>query len=156
MNLEEINNDYNLYKKIYKLEKINYLNILFWFIFLLLYICFFIYIISYKYPKIDNYLGTIIFDKGEYYVEIYVSENDIDDFSNQNLNINKKQYSYKIISTSIDEYIDNNEIYKKVIIYINSYNYYNLENNMIILNFENKKTSIINNIINEIKEGVRW
>lgn len=156
MNLEEMNNDYNLYKKIYKLEKINYLNILFWFIFLLLYICFFIYIISYKYPKIDNYLGTIIFDKGEYYVEIYVSENDIDDFSNQNLNINKKQYSYKIISTSIDEYIDNNEIYKKVIIYINSYNYYNLENNMIILNFENKKTSIINNIINEIKEGVRW
>lgn len=156
MNLKEINDDYDLYKKIYKLEKSNYFNMLFWFIFLLLYIFFLIYIISYKYLKIDSYLGTVIFDKGEYYVEIYVNEDDINDFSNQNLNINRKQYSYRIISTSVDEYIDNNEIYRKIKLYINDYNYYNLENNMIILNFKNKKTSIINNVINEIKEGVRW
>lgn len=155
MKLEEMNSNYNLYKKIYKLEKFNYFNLLLWLIFLLLYICFLIYIIFYRYPKINSYLGIVIFDKGEYYVEIYVNENDINDFSNQNLNINRKEYNYKIISTSVDEYIDNNETYRKVRIYIDFYNYYNLENNMIVLNFKNKKTSIADNVINEFKEGVR-
>ena len=106
---------------------------------------------TYKYHIYDSYLGYIKKIDNSFYTIIYVPQNEINDLSESDLLVDKKEYSFKIINISEEYYTINNNLCYQVILDFNLSEKYLIENNIIEINFRKEKTTIFK----EIKKGIK-
>lgn len=103
----------------------------------------------YKYNKFKEFNGLVIEKGGEKFVQILLSNSDLDIIKNDSLIINKKEikYSYEI-DTNI--YSENNKLYNLINLKIDNIP----EEQIISIIFKSEKTTFLNEMKNKIKKGM--
>lgn len=104
----------------------------------------------YKYNKFKEFYGLVIEKEDEKFVQILVSDNDLDIIKNDNLIIKRQNISYSYeIDPSI--YSENNKLYRLVNLKIDNIPE---DEQIVSVIFKSEKTTFFNEIKNKIKEGM--
>ena len=103
----------------------------------------------YKYNKFKEFNGLVMEKEGEEFVQILVSNSDLDIIKNDSLIIDRKEikYSYEI-DTNI--YSENNKLYNLVNLKIDNIP----EEQIISIIFKSEETTFFKEIKNKIKKGM--
>lgn len=115
-------------------------------------IAFLIVSIFYKYNRYTNYIGTIVKEDEQYYVKLFIEENKIITFSDSKLLINSKVVEYQIETISKNYYLNEHseKMYEVSLRCVLPQNLI-IANNLVQLRFESLKTTIMHNVIENIK-----
>lgn len=136
------------YRELIFRKKPNYI-VIWTFIITVLLISFTVLGCFYKYNKFKEFHGLVVEKDGEKFVQILVSNSDLDIIKNYSLIMDRKEtkYSYEI-DTNI--YSENNKLYNLVNLKID-----NIPDEQIIsIVFKSEKTTFLNEIKNKIKKGM--
>ena len=136
------------YRELIFRKKTNYI-VIWTFIISILLISFIVLGCFYKYNKFKEYNGLVIEKEGEKFVQLLVSNNELDIIKNDSLIIDRKEikYSYEIDSSV---YSDNNKLYNLVNLKIDNIP----EEQIISIIFKSEETTFLNEIKNKIKKGM--
>lgn len=139
----------NNYRELIFRKKPNYIMI--WtFLITILLISFILLGCIYKYNKFKEFYGLVIEKEGEKFVQILVSDGDLDIVKNDSLIIEKRDisYSYEIDSNIYNE---NNKLYRLVNLKIDNIPE---DEQIVSVIFKSEKTTFFNEIKNKIKKGM--
>ncbi len=108
----------------------------------------------YKYNPYKNYLGRIIINEDDFYINLLMEEEEIP-FLNDSLIINNKNYKSKIINISDTAYIgENTKKYYEVTLESNIDDNLIIQNNIIQINIKLPKTTLLKELVKNIKKGL--
>jgi hypothetical protein len=115
----------------------------------------FVVISNYTYNKCLTLDGIVIRAKEGYNINVYIKKDDIVNIFNKDLIVNKENINYTISNIS-NEYLigQDKKIYKNIIIDGEIDKNIMIENNIIKLNWNIGKTTLMNEITNFIKKGL--
>lgn len=104
----------------------------------------------YKYNKFKEFYGLVIEKESERFVQILVSDGDLDIIKNDSMIIEKQNISYSYeIDPSI--YSENNKLYRLVNLKIDNIPE---EEQIVSVIFKSEETTLFNEIKNKIKKGM--
>lgn len=129
--------------------------IIIWLILLSIFCIAFILIsIFYNFNKYEKYLGIVTKEGNDYYVKVYVKNDEIVITKTDTVKIDNETVKYQIVFISNQLVINtNNETCKEMIIKCQLKNNQKIENNILSLNFMLRKTTLFKNFLSYIKKG---
>lgn len=124
---------------------------IFLFLFIMLLVCIF-----YKYKIYDKYQGFIIQKTSGYYLNLYLTDEQINDFNFQQIYIDNNRIDKQIIDISDDYILNNNGSFRLLTLDLNQSGIsskYLINNNVVTIRVYKRNTTIMKEIINEVLKG---
>lgn len=124
---------------------------IFLFLFIMLLVCIF-----YKYKIYDKYQGFIIQKTSGYYLNLYLTDEQINDFNFQQIYIDNNRIDKQIIDISDDYILNNNGSFRLLTLDLNQSGIsskYLINNNIVTIRVYKRNTTIMKEIINEVLKG---
>lgn len=116
----------------------------------------FIFITFFEYTSYINLKAIVKKDNDGYYLKTLIQEQNFNDINKNYLIINDKKYKYKIKNISEGYILDENyNKYYEVLLETKINSNLIIDNNIVDINIEKNKTTILKQIIEKIKKGMR-
>ena len=116
----------------------------------------FIFITFFEYTSYINLKAIVKKDNDGYYLKTLIQEQNFNDINKNYLIINDKKYKYKIKNISEGYILDENyNKYYEVLLEKKINSNLIIDNNIVDINIEKNKTTILKQIIEKIKKGMR-
>lgn len=116
----------------------------------------FIFITFFEYTSYTNLKAIVKKDNEGYYLKTLIQEQNFNDINKNYLIINDKKYKYKIKNISEGYILDENyNKYYEVLLETKINSNLIIDNNIVDINIKKNKTTILKQIIEKIKKGMR-